>query len=135
MGGGRKGRRRGLGRPGGAEGGGWEVGRGEEEVKRTAPGRGLEHLRIKFIHFFFHLSSFQGNILFLLHHLLDRATLTASPPIHPPPLLPLPYSPLLVELKIKYVDDKIDFTISCLNGGVSTALNFFLLRLGVGMVV
>ena len=85
MGGGRKGRRAGLGRQGGAEGGCWEVGCREEEVKRTTPGRGLEHLHIKFIHFFFHLSSFQGNILFLLHHLLDRAILTTTRTPHPSP--------------------------------------------------
>lgn len=41
-GGGRQGRRGGLGRRGGDEGGGREMGSREEEVKRTTPGRGSE---------------------------------------------------------------------------------------------
>ena len=53
-----------MGSQGGAEGGGWEVGRGEEEVKRTAPGRGLEHLCIKFIHFFFPSKQLSGKYSF-----------------------------------------------------------------------
>lgn len=96
-GGGRGGGRRSLRRQGGEEGGGREIGSGEEEVKRTAPGRGPEASPYKIYTFPPPPSGFRGNIL-LLYHLLNRAT-----PHHPLSPLPLPHSPLPIELKKIYM--------------------------------
>lgn len=51
-----------------------EAGSGEEEVKRTVPGRGSEASLYKIRTFFSLPSSFHGNIVFLLHHLLNKLT-------------------------------------------------------------
>lgn len=102
---------------GGEEGGGWETGRGEEEVKRTAPERGSEASLYKIYIYISPPTSFSSCIIFLTGQPLLRS---------PPPTPALTTSPLTVELKIKYVDNKIDFTISCLNRGVSADLKFFL---------
>ena len=60
-----------------------EIGSGEEEVKRAAPGRGPEASPYKIYTCFPPPSSFHGNILLLLYHLLNRATLH-HPPSHCP---------------------------------------------------
>lgn len=68
------------GQAGREEGGGWEIGSGEEEVERTVPESGSKASLYKIYTFLFPPSSFHGNIPFPQHHLLNRVTLTTPTP-------------------------------------------------------